>query len=93
MAGKGFYGRQRIDILASKGAMMSKYLYEMNGGQCYGYFSGKYLYTMNGECSHYRGTNEKYLYAMNGGECEFYQNGRYYYAMNGGQCRWYTPDN
>lgn len=66
------------------------YLFEVQGGQCYGYFSGKYLYTMNGTCSHYRaGADGKYLYAMDGGECEFYQNGKYFYAMQGGECRWY----
>ena len=70
--------------------MADKYLYEMNGGNCYGYFSGKYLYTMSGECVYYRGgSDDKYLYAYKGGSCDYYQNGKYFYAMKGGDCRWY----
>lgn len=70
--------------------MKTIYLYEMNGGSCYGYFSGKYLYTMNGDCTHYRGGDEsKYLYSMKSGDCEFYQNDKYFYTMKGGTCRWY----
>jgi hypothetical protein len=65
------------------------YLYEMEGGACFGYFSGKYLYSMGGECTHYRGSDEKYLYRMQGGQCDFYQKGKYFYEMNGGKCRWY----
>jgi hypothetical protein len=62
------------------------YLYEMHGGQCYGYFSGQYLYTMQGQCTHYR--SGKYIYTIEG-KCEFYQSEKYFYAMDGGQCRWY----
>ena len=69
--------------------MAVEYLYEMQGGQCFGYFSGKYLYTMHGQCTHYR--NRNYLYQINAGECEFYQSGKYFYTMQGGDCRWYTP--
>ncbi|CAN5348696.1 hypothetical protein BH10PSE12_BH10PSE12_18760 [soil metagenome] len=65
------------------------YVYEMNGGECYGYFDKEYLYTAAGQCTHYRGRNEsKYLYTL-GGVCEFYQQGKYFYSMQGGQCRWW----
>lgn len=67
---------------------MAQWIYEMSGGQPYGYFSGKYLYTSDGKCTHYRGgSDEKYLYTMNG-QAEFYQKGKYFYTMNG-SCRWY----
>lgn len=70
--------------------MEARHIYEINGGTCYGYFSGAYLYTMDGECTHYRGgDHEKYLYTMNGGKCEYYQEGKYIYTMSGGKCRWY----
>lgn len=69
--------------------MATIYLYEMNGGSCYGYLSGKYLYTMSGQCTHYSGDDNKYLYKMHGGQCEFYRHGKYFYTMNGGECRWY----
>lgn len=67
----------------------TQYLYEMSGGECYGYFSGKYLYTMNGSCTHFRaGSGDRYLFTMAGGDCEFYQSGKYFYEM-GGSCRWW----
>jgi len=73
--------------------MATTYLYEMNGGQAFGYFSGKYLYSMDGECTHYRsGSDQRYLCKMDGGDCEFYQRGRYFYEMDGGNCRWYTTE-